>query len=160
LAFGDTAAWSLGAGQVSNSIVYKCDATDEVANLYIPIMSMSHLPNAQGVATKGEMITKIGVDYEIVTAACDAVTPHLYKNKRGVNGAVVVVTEITGITYDAAHNTDDERDDLDQHKMEITIDDPSYLEDDEYLWLVIAFDKAATSTVEYLGSFIYHTLKV
>jgi hypothetical protein len=158
-AFGDTASWSLGAGQTSNSVVLKCDATDETANLFIPIIGVpSHRPDANGNAVKGGMITKIEIDYEIVAAACDTVTPVIYKNKRGADGADVTVSTVA-FTYDAGHDTDDERDDLDEHRMELTIDTPFYLEDDEYLWVAIAFDKAATSTVEFLGAFAYYTLK-
>lgn len=155
MAFGDTAAWSLGAGQTSNSIVLKCDATDEVANLYIPIMIPSNSADL-----KGSYLKSIEVDYEIVTAACDAVTPHLYKNTRGADGADVTITEITAITYDAAHDTDDERDDLDEHAMTITLDTPDWVDNGDYYWLVIAFDKAATSTVEFLGAFANLTVRL
>lgn len=157
--FGDTAAWSFGAGQTSNSVVIKCDATDETANLFIPIIGVpSHTPDANGNAIKGGLITKIEVDYELVTAAADTVTAVLYKNKRGADGADVVLTT-PAFTHDAGHDTDDERDDLDEHRMEINITTPFYLEDDEYLWLAIAFDKAATTTVEVLGAFAYYTLR-
>jgi hypothetical protein len=152
--FGDTAAWSLGAGQVSGSFVYKCDATDEVANLWIPIL----LPSNSD-ANKGAMLKSIEVDYEIVAAACDAVTVNLYKMTRGADGADVTVTDVTGITFDAAHDTDDERDDLDEHAMTVTIDDPDYIDNGDYYYLKIAFDKAATSTVELLGAFANYTFR-
>lgn len=159
MVFGDTAAWSLGAGQVANSVVYKCDATDETATLFIPILAPSNSGvDSAGLPAKGALLKSIEVDYEIVTAACDTVTATLYKNKRGVDGADVVLSSIT-FTYDAAHDTDDERDDLDEHLMTITLDTPAYIENDEYYWLVIAFDKAATSTVEFLGAFVNYTFK-
>jgi hypothetical protein len=152
-AFGDTAAWSLGAGQVSNSIVLKCDSTDEVANLYIPIL----LPSNSN-AEKGCKLTSIEIDYEIVTAACDEVAAVIYKMTRGIDGADVVVAT-PAFTYDAAHDTDDERDDLDEHRMVLTLDTPDYIDDDDYYWVKIAFDKAATSTVEFLGAFARYTLR-
>jgi len=156
--WGDTAAWAIAAGQTSGSLVYACDATDEVANLWIPIHSFSHLPDSAGNAVKGAKITKIEVDYEIVVAACDAVTAYIYKMKRGADDADVVVSE-PAFTYDAAHDTDDERDDLQEHRMELNITTPFYLEDDEYLYVKIAFDKAATSTVEFLVAVPYFTLR-
>jgi hypothetical protein len=152
--FGDTAAWSLGAGQVSNSIVYKCDATDETANLFIPIPVPSN-----SAASKGAYLKSIEVDYEIVTAACDTVTPVIYKMTRGADGADVVVAT-PAFTYDAGHDTDDERDDLDEHKMTLTITTPFWLDNDEYVWLAIAFDKAGTSTVEFLGAVANYTLRL
>lgn len=156
--FGDTAAWGIVAGQVANTLVYKCDATDETANLFIPIHVPGHTPDANGNAVKGGMLTKIEIDYEILIAACDTVTPVIHKVKRGADGADAVVTQ-PAFTYDAGHDTDDERDDLDEHRMELNITTPFYLEDDEYLYVAIAFDKAATSTVEFLGAFAYYTLR-
>lgn len=157
--WGDTAAWAIAAGQTSGSLVYACDATDETANLWIPIIGVpSHLPDANGNAVKGGKVTKIEIDYEIVTAACDAVTAYIYKMKRGADDADVTITE-PAFTYDAAHDTDDERDDVQEHRMELNITTPFYLEDDEYLWVKIAFDKAATSTVEFLGAFAYYELR-
>lgn len=156
---GDVAAWGVVAGQVANSLVYKCDATDETANLYIPIIGVpSHTPDAAGVAVKGGKITKIEIDYEILVAAVDTLTAVVYKSKRGADGADVVVSSVT-FTHDAAHDTDDERDDLDEHRMEINITTPEYLEDDEYLWVHLAIDKAATSTFEFIGAFAYYTLR-
>ena len=43
--------------------------------------------------------------------------------------------------------------------MELIITTPFYLEDDEYIWVAIAFDKAATSIVQFLGAFAYYTLR-
>lgn len=157
--FGDVAAWGIVAGQVANSLVYKCDATDETANLYIPIIGVpSHTPDSVGVAQKGGMVTKIEIDYEILVAAVDTLTAVVYKSKRGADGADVVLSSVT-FTHDAAHDTDDERDDLDEHRMEINITTPFYLEDDEYLWVHLAIDKAATSTFEFLGAFAYYILR-
>jgi hypothetical protein len=153
-AFGDTAAWTLGAGQVANTVVLKCDATDETANLFIPIPVPSN-----SVSGKGAYLKSIEVDYEIVTAACDSVTPVIYKMTRGADEAVAVVAT-PAFTYDAGHDTDDERDDLDQHKMTLTITTPFWLDNDEYCWLAIAFDKAATSTVEFLGAVANYTLRL
>lgn len=156
--FGDTAAWGIVAGQVANTLVYKCDATDETANLFIPIPVPSHTPGSNGIAQKGALLTKIEIDYEILIAACDTVTPVIHLVKRGADGADAVVSQ-PAFTYDAAHDTDDERDDLDEHRMELNITTPFYVEDDEYVYVAIAFDKAATSTVEFLGAFAYYTFK-
>lgn len=157
--FGDTAAWTFGAGQVSNSLVYKCDATDEVANLFIPIL----IPSNSGVdtfgnAVKGAYFKYIEVDFEILIAALDVLTPVIYKMKRGADGADVVVST-PAFSYDAGHDTAAERIDVDEHKMRLTLDSPAFIEDDEYYWLKLPFDKAATSTVEFLGAFVGYTYK-
>lgn len=151
--FGDTATWSLGAGQVSNSIVYKCDATDEVANLYIPVLLPSNSADL-----KGSYLKSIEIDFEIVTAACDAMSATLYRMDRGADGADVTVTSVT-FTYDTGHDSAAERIDVDEHKMTLTLDTPAWVDNDDYYWVKIAFDKAATTTVEFLGAFANFTFR-
>jgi hypothetical protein len=152
--FGTVAAWGIAAGAVSNSIVYGCDSTDEAAVLHIPIDPWSNgAVDAGGLPTKGCKLKSIEIDFEILTAACDAVTALIYKAKRGADGAVVVMSSIA-FTYDAGHDTAAERLDVDQHKMTLTLDDPVYIENDEHYRVQITFDKAATSTVEVLGAFV------
>lgn len=154
--FGDTATWTLGAGQVSNSFVYKCDATDEVANVWIPIPIPSNSGvDAGGNAVKGSKLKSIEIDYEIVTAACDSVTATIYKAKRGVEGAVVVMSTPTFTQSPTAANSKT----ADQHKLVLTLDTPVYIENDEYFFVKIAFDKAATSTVEILGAFANYNFR-
>jgi hypothetical protein len=152
--FGDTATWLFGAGEVSGSYVLACDATDETANIYIPIAIPSN-----SVDQKGSYLTAVEVDYEIKTAACDTVTASFVKHTRGVEGADVVISNPT-FTYDADNDTDDERDDLDEHRMVLTLDTPEWISDEEYFYVKIAFDKAATSIVQILGAFAYYTLRL
>lgn len=152
-AYGDTAAWTYGAGQVSNSFVYKCDATDEVANLFIPITLMSN-----SVAQKGCYLKSIEIDFEILTAALDVLTPVIYKMTRGADGADVTVAT-PAFSYDTGHDSAAERIDVDEHKMTLTLDTAAWIDNDEYYWVKLPFDKAATSTVEYLGAFVNFNLR-
>ena len=157
--FGDTAAWTFGAGQVSNSLVYKADATDEVANLFIPITVWSNSAvDAGGNPVKGSLLKSIEIDFEVLIAALDVLTPVIYKMKRGADGADVVVST-PAFSYDSGHDTAAERIDVDEHKMTLTLDTPAYVENDEYYWLKLPFDKAATSTVEVLGAFANFTFR-
>lgn len=152
LAHGDTAAWAMAAGQVSGSRVYGCDATDEVANLWIPITIPSN-----SVALKGALLKSIEIDYEIVTAACDAVTADILKFTRGVEGAVVVLDDTVAFSQSpTAANSKS----ADQHKLVLTLTTPVYIDNDEYYYVKIAFDKAATSTVEFLGAVANFTLRL
>lgn len=152
--FGDTAAWTFGAGQVANSLVYKCDATDEVANLFIPVPLPSN-----SVAQKGAYLTSIEVDFEIVTAACDAMSATIYKMTRGADGSDVTVAT-PSFTYHTGHDSAAERIDVDEHKMTLTLDTPAWIDNDEYYWVKIAFDKAGTTTVEFLGAVANYTLRL
>jgi hypothetical protein len=157
--WGDTAAWAIGAGEVSGSLCYACDATDEVANLWIPVLVPSNSAvDISGAASKGSLLKSIEIDYEIKTAACDAVTAYIYKMKRGANGADVVVSAPT-FTYDTGHDTAAERYTVDEHKMTLTLDTAVYIENDEYYYVKIAFDKAATSICQFLGAFVNTTFR-
>jgi hypothetical protein len=152
--YGDTAAWTLGAGQVANSFVYKCDATDEVANLFIPIPLPSN-----SVDMKGCYLRSIEIDFEILIAALDVLTPVIYKMVRGADGADVTVST-PAFSYDTGHDTAAERIDVDEHKMTLTLDTAAWIDNDHYYWVKLPFDKAATSTVEFLGAFANYTLRV
>lgn len=157
--FGTVAAWAMAAGAVSGSYVFGCDATDEIAHCYIPVIAPSNSGvDAQGVVKKGALIKSIEIDFEILTAALDAGSAVIRKYKRGVDGSVVVVSTPT-FTYDSGHDSAAERIDVDQHKMTLTLDTPFYLENDEYLWVDLVLDKAGTSTVEVLGAFVNYTFR-
>jgi hypothetical protein len=152
--FGDTATWVCGAGEVSGSLVYACDATDEVASLWIPVMLPSN-----SVDQKGAYLRSVQVDFEIKTAALDAMSATVVKMTRGADGADVTVSSLA-FTYDTGHDAAAERIDIDEHKMTLTLDTPEWLDDDEYIYVKVAFDKAATSIVQFLGAFAYFTLRL
>jgi len=158
--FGTVAAWGVVAGQVSGSLVYKCDATDEAAHLHIPIAipSNSGVSAVTGSAVKGAKLKSVEMDFEILIAACDALSAVFVKNKRGIDGSVVVVSN-PAFTYDTGHDTAAERLDVDQHKMTMTLDTPVFIENDEYWYVDVTIDKAATSTFEILGAFVNYTFK-
>jgi len=157
--FGTVAAWAIGAGEVSGTIVNACDATDEEAHLFISLNSLSHIPGASGIAEKGFKLKTIEVDYNIKTAAADAVSVVINKVKRGADGAVAVVSN-PAFTYDTGHDTAAERLTLNEHKMVLTITTPEYMEDDEYYILDFTIDKAATTIFQFLSAFAKGTLRM
>lgn len=157
-AFGTVAAWAIAAGQVAGTLAYACDATDEEAHLFIEVRPPSHLPNSAGVAVKGFQVTDIQLDFEILTAALDAMSAVINKIKRGADGSVHVVST-PDFTYDSGHDAAAERIDVDQHRMTLTLDTPEYCEDDEYYIVDLTINKAATSTFEFLGGVMHGTLR-
>ncbi len=150
--YGDTATWAMGAGEVAGTIVYACDATDEVANLYVPITLPSN-----SEASKGAYLKTIEIDYEIKTAACDSVTASLAKITRGADGADAVVAAVT-VTQDLAAAVAAAT--LNEHKLTVTLTTPIWIDHNEHLLFKVAFDKAATSIVQVLGVFANFTLRV
>jgi len=141
-----TGTWTMAAGQVAGTIAKHVASTDEASVVNIPIMLPSN-----SVGLQGSYLKSIEIDYEILTAACDAVTAVVNKVTRGADGAVAVVATQT-FTYDAGHDTDAERYDVDQHKMTLTITTPFWLDNDVYVLVELTFDKAATTTIDLLGA--------
>ena len=150
-----TGTWTEAAGQVAGTVVKHCAATDESTDVYIPILIPSNT-----VANKGALLKSIQIDYEILVAACDTVTADILKITRGADTAVHVVDDTVAFSYDTGHDTDDERDDLDQHRMTLTLTTPAYIDDDEYYCVKLTFDKAATTTLDILGAVAYYTLRL
>jgi len=149
-----TGTWTDAAGAVTDTIAKHVAATDEVATVNIPIIVPSN-----SVASKGAYLKSIEIDYEILVAACDAVSAVVNKVTRGADGAVAVVAAQT-FTYDAGHDTAAERIDVDQHKMTLTITTPFWLDNDEYALVELTFDKAATTTVDLLAAVANFTLRI
>src|SRR3990172_2471302 len=110
-----TGTWTDAAGQVAGTICKHVAATDESSVVNIPIIIPSN-----SVALQGSKLDSIEIDYEILVAACDAVTAVVNKVTRGADGAVAVVAAET-FSYDTGHDTAAERYDVDQHKMTLTI---------------------------------------
>jgi len=101
----------------------------------------------------------IQVDYEVLIAACDAVSAVVNRVTRGANGAVAVVDTLA-FSYDTGHDTAPERLTLDQHRMKLTLDTPLWLDEEEYIIVVLTFDKAATTTIDVLGAFAEFTVRL
>jgi hypothetical protein len=141
---GDTAAWTLA--YTSDRFAYSCDATDEVAKLYMSLKLP--LLNDDTVGEKYDpsaMIEKIELEYTVGTAALDAaVSAEIHSQARAVDGAAPVVTTVAstvaGVTVTDTKTVDD-------HLVTIVPNTAVKLNGTKALNLEVAFDKAATSTV-------------
>lgn len=122
-------------------------AADAAATTYIPL---GYAPQRDG-STKGSKLQSIEVHYRVVTAALDALEAHLYKATLGADGALLTVAEVT-TTYDTGHDAAAERIDVDEHLMTLTPSTPTYLDDNEYLFVEVVADAAATSLLDYFGA--------
>ena len=109
-------------------------------------------------ANKGALLKSIEIDFEIKTAALDAMSAVLYRMDRGADGADVTVTSVS-FSYDSGHDSASERIDVDEHKMTLTLDTPDYVDNDSYYWVVLTIDKAATSIFQLLGAFANYTFR-
>jgi len=151
--YGTVAAWAIAAGTVTNTIVYGADATDEVAVLTVPIPIPSN-----SVANVGAYLKSVEIDFEILTAACDAVSAVIRKLTRGGDGSVPVMSA-PSVSYDTGHDSAAERITVDQHQMTVSLDTPEWIDNDETFVLEVSFDKATTTTVEILHAIANYTLR-
>lgn len=129
---------------VASNVWYnRRSAADAAATSYIPLME---IPQRDG-ATKGAKLTSVDIHFRVVTAALDAMEAHLYKGTMGADGALLTVAEVT-TSYDTGHDSAAERIDVDEHKMTLTVTTPFYLEDNEFLFVEMVSDAAATSLLD------------
>jgi len=149
-----TGTWTLAAGAVTDTIAKHVAAADQDCTVNIPICIPSN-----SIAQKGAYLVSVEIDYEILIAACDAVTAVFNKVTRGADTAVAVVAAQT-FTYDAGHDTAAERLTLEQHKMVLTLSTPIWLDNDEYCLIELTLDQALTTTVDLLGAVANYTLRL
>jgi len=149
-----TGTWTWTAGQVADTIAAHVAAADQTCTVNIPICIPSN-----SVANQGAYLTSVEIDYEILTADCDAFSAVFNKVTRGADTAVAVVAAQT-FTYDAGHDTAAERLDVDQHKMTLTLSTPVWVDNDVYFLIELTIDQALTTVVELLGAVANYTLRM
>ena len=149
-----TGTWTIAAGQVAGTIAKHVAATDETSIITIPVTIPSN--SADG---KGSKLASIEIDFEILVDACEALDAVVNLVTRGADGAVATVAALS-FDYDTGHDTAAERIDVDQHKMTLTLDTPIYLSNEEYVLVEITADKAATTTMDFLGAVANYTARL
>jgi hypothetical protein len=148
-----TGTWTNAAGAVAGTIAKHVAATDEASVINIPVVVPSN-----SIALQGAKLDSIEIDFEILDAACDALAAVVNKVTRGADGAVAVVASLP-FSYDTGHDTAEERVDVDQHRMTLTLTTPVWLDNDEYVLVEITADKAGTTTMDFLAAVANYTLR-
>jgi hypothetical protein len=148
-----TGTWTTPAGQVAGTIVEHVAAADQTGLVNIPILIPSCSMASVG---HGAYLTSIEIDYEILTADCDAFTFVINKVTRGADTAVAVVAAQTFTQTPTAANAKT----TDQHKAILTITTPFWLDNDEYVLVEVTVNQALTTTVDFLGAVANYTLRV
>jgi len=146
-----TGTWTLTAGQVAGTIARHLAAADQTGLVNIPITVPSN-----SSTEKGAYLKSIEIDYEILTAACDAFTFVINKVTRGADGAVAVVSAPAFTQTPTTAVADD----VDQHKAVLTITTPFWVDNDVYVLVEVTVNQATTSVVEFLGAVANFTLRL
>jgi len=130
-------------------------AADGTFNLRIPVELEG---NSDG--KKGCRLEKISVWYVVKVAALDALAAKIYKvTMQGDGGELVAGSELA-FGYDAGHDAANERVDVDEHVMTLTLEEPVWIGAGESVFVELAVDAAATSVFEYLGAKVDYTLRL
>lgn len=149
--------WSMAAGVVGGTIVRKVNDANQTSVVNIPITVPSN-----SVAQMGAYLTSIEIDFEITGAALTSLTAVVNRVTRGADGAVAVLDATPPpFTYDTGHDAANERVDVDQHKMTLTITTPFWVDNDTYVLVELTCDQAGdTGVIEFLGAVANYTLRV
>ena len=129
-------------------------AADAAAVSYIPL---GNVPQRDG-AKKGAMLNSVDVHFRIGTAALDAMAAVLYKATLGADGSLLTVAAVT-TSYDTGHDAAAERIDVDEHKMTLTVTTPTYLEENEMLFVEITWDGSGTGVIDEFYAVANYTLR-
>jgi len=149
-----TGTWTHAAGQVAGTICRTVNDADQTSTINIPIVIPS---NSAGL--KGAYLKSVEIDFEITGAALTALAAIFNKVARGADTAVAVVAAQT-FTYDSGHDAAEERVDVAQHKMTLTLDTPFWMDNDAYALIELTVDQAGdTGVIELLAAVANYDLR-
>ena len=138
--------WTDAAGAVAGTIA-RAMADPGVPGVSA-VVNVPVLVPSNSVALKGAYLKSIEIDYQILTAACTSVTPVVNKVTRGVDGTVVAVAAQTFTQTPTLAVSDD----VDEHKLILTITTPFWLLNTEYVLVELTFVAPNTTTIKMLGA--------
>ena len=152
-----TGAWADAAGAVSGTIAKTKSAADQTSVINIPITLLQN-----SVAQKGSYLRSIDIWWNTTVAALDAAGATAVINRfvLPANGAAFPAAVTHAFTYDTGNDTAAETDDLDEHKLTLTLTTPIWLDDDDLVTVALTMDAAATSVIAIHGARANFTLRL
>lgn len=144
-----TGTWADAVGAVTGTVVKEKTAADNTGVVYIPFTGLR-----SSRAAKGAYLTSIDIYYAVTTAALDAAgaTALIDQFVLPINGAAFPALVAKAFTYDTGNDTAAETDDLDEHRMTLTITTPFWVDDEDLIQVRLTLDAAATSVVRFHGA--------
>jgi hypothetical protein len=148
-----TGTWTDAAGAVANTVAKIVALGDNTAVISIPCT-----PLQNSVALNGFKLTSIDVWFEALTAAPTALDALIHSITLPNDTAVQVVSSLP-FSYDTGHDTAGERDNVDQHKMTLTLTTPIWIDNDQIVYVQITIDGATNTVIHMLGARINGALR-
>lgn len=154
-----TGTWTDAVGAVTGTVVKEKTAADSTGVIYIPI---SAAVPSNSVALKGSYLKSIDIWWATTTAALDAAgaTALIDWFVLPINGAAFPTLTAIAFSYDTGNDTAAETDDLDEHRMTLTLTTPVWLDNDDLVQVRLTLDSAATSVIRFHGARVNTTLRL
>lgn len=154
-----TGTWTDAVGAVSGTVVKEKAAADNTGVIYIPISAAAQ---SNSVGLKGSYLKSIDIWWATTTAALDAAgaTALIDQFILPINGAAFPALVAIAFSYDTGNDTAGETDDLDEHRMTLTLTTPFWLDNDDLVQVRLTLDAATTSVVRFHGARVNTTLRL
>lgn len=150
----NSGTWTMTVGPVANTYMTRRTAAAATSITRIPILVPQN-----SVALKGFYLTAVTIWFEYTTAAPTTLDALIWKNTLGADTAVHVAAAVA-FSYDAGHDTAGERDNVDQHKMKLSLTTPVWIDDDELIFVELTSVNAAGTVLDFYGARAEGTLRL
>ena len=154
-----TGTWTDAVGAVTGTVVKEKTAADSTGVIYIPVSAAAW---ANSGASKGSLFKSIDIYWATTTAALDAAgaTALIDQFVLPINGAAFPALVAIAFTYDTGNDAAGETDDLDEHRMTLTVTTPFYLSNQDLIQVRLTLDSAATSVIRFHGARANFTVRL
>jgi hypothetical protein len=151
----NSGTWTMTVGPVANTYMTRRTAAAATSITRIPIVVPQN-----SVAQKGSYLKSIDIWFEYLTAAPTSLDALIWKNVLPADTAAIAAATAVLFSYDTGHDTAGERDNVDQHKMTLTLTTPVWLDDDDLIFVELTSVNALTTSLDFYGARANVTLRL
>ena len=143
----NSGTWTMTVGPVANTYMTRRTAAAATSITRIPVLAPQN-----SVAQMGFYLKSIDIWFEYLTAAPTSMDALIWKNVLPADTAAIAAATAIAFSYDTGHDTAGERDNVDQHKMTLTLTTPVWLDNDDLVFVEITSVNAATTSLDFYGA--------
>jgi len=151
----NSGTWTTTVGPVANTYMTRRTAAAATSITRIPLNVLM-----SSVGLKGCYLRSVDIWFEYLTAAPTSMDALIWKNVLPADTAAIAAASAVAFSYDTGHDTAGERDNVDQHKMTLTLTTPVWLDDDDLIFVEITSVNAATTLLDFYGARANVTLRL
>ena len=150
----NSGTWTMTVGPVANTYMTRRTAAAATSITRIPLNRIMN-----SVTRKGFYLTSVDIWFEYTTTAPTSLDALIWKNTLGADTAVHVAAAVA-FSYDTGHDTAGERDNVDQHKMTLSLTTPVWIDNDELFFVELTSVNAAGTVLDFYGAHANGTLRL